>query len=110
MTAVLQHRAGELIQDRYEVLSLLGSGAFGTVYKCLDRELTTEVAIKELHVLDNVATGADEREAALAQFRREALHLSHLRHPNIVSGHYQPHAGTWLICPVCGYSFRGSKA
>jgi len=108
MIAVLQHRAGELIQDRYEVLSQLGSGAFGTVYKCRDRELEIEVAVKELHVLNDPAHNGDEREIALAQFRREAQHLSHLRHPNIVSGHYQPHNGTWLVCPVCGFSFRGT--
>ncbi|HVF09353.1 MAG TPA: serine/threonine-protein kinase [Abditibacteriaceae bacterium] len=108
MIAVLQHRAGELIQDRYEVESVLGAGAFGTVYRCRDRELDLKVAIKELHVLDDPASGLHEREAAHQQFRREAIHLSHLRHPHIVSGHYQRHSGTWLICPVCGYSFRGT--
>ena len=108
MIAALRHRLGELIQDRYEILSVLGSGAYGTVYKCRDCELNTLVAIKELHVLDDPRTDDNEREAALAQFRQEAIHLSHLRHPHIVSGHYQPHAGTWLICPVCGYAFRAA--
>lgn len=107
MIAALQHRLGDLIQDRYEILSVLGSGAFGTVYQCRDSELNTVVAIKELHVLDDPVTAEDEREMALAQFRQEAIHLSHLRHPHIVSGHYQPHSGTWLVCPVCGYAFRG---
>jgi len=108
MIAALQHRAGELIQERYEVESILGAGAFGTVYRCRDRELDLIVAVKELHVLDDPATGLNEREAAHQQFRREAIHLSHLRHPHIVSGHYQPHSGTWLACPVCGYAFRGA--
>lgn len=108
MTAFLHHQSGERIQDRYEVLGELGSGAFGTVYKCRDSELDTLVAIKELHVLDEPSSAVNEREAALAQFRREAVNLSHLRHPHIVSGHYQPHAGTWLACPVCGETFRGA--
>jgi serine/threonine protein kinase len=108
MIADLRHRQGEWIQDRYEILGELGSGAFGTVYRCRDSELDTLVAIKELHVLNNPNTPSDERGAALAQFRREAINLSNLRHPHIVSGHYQPHAGTWLICPVCGHAFRGS--
>jgi serine/threonine protein kinase len=110
MIAALQHRAGEHIQERYEVLSVLGSGAFGTVYQCRDHELDTVVAVKELHVLDEPDTAISERTRALAQFRREALHLSRLRHPHIVSGHYQPHNGTWLVCPVCGFSFKGTRA
>jgi serine/threonine protein kinase len=108
MTAYLQHLAGERIQDRYEVISVLGSGAYGTVYKCCDLELNTVVAIKELHVLPSTDGNSSEREEALAQFRREAVNLSNLRHPHIVSGHYQPHSATWLVCPVCGQSFRGS--
>src|SRR4028118_1293616 len=108
MVAFLKHRTGERIQERYEVLSVLGSGAFGTVYKCRDVELDTLVAIKELHVLDDPQTGTHDREQALAQFRREAVNLSHVRHPHIVWGHYQPHSGTWLACPVCGYTFRAA--
>jgi serine/threonine protein kinase len=108
MLATLRHRVGEPIQDRYEIEAELGSGAFGTVYKCRDRELDTLVAIKEMHVLDDASTPANEREQALAQFRREATHLSNLRHPNIVSGYYQPHNGTWLVCPVCGFAFKGA--
>jgi serine/threonine protein kinase len=108
MIADLRHRTGERIQDRYEIEGELGAGAFGTVYRCRDTELETLVAIKELHVLDDPNLPGDGRALALAQFRREAIHLSHLRHPHIVSGHYQPHGGTWLICPVCGLSFRGA--
>ena len=108
MIAFLQHRAGELIDDRYIVRHILGSGAFGTVYLCSDRELDTEVAVKELHVLDDPKTVAHERGAALEKFRAEAVNLSRLRHPHIVSGHYEPHVGTWLACPICGFTFLGS--
>ncbi|HEX8832629.1 MAG TPA: serine/threonine-protein kinase, partial [Abditibacteriaceae bacterium] len=107
MIAFLQHRVGDLIEERYEVQCVLGSGAFGTVYQCRDAELDTVVAVKELHVLDDPDTHDEPREAALAQFRREAVNLSRLRHPHIVWGHYQPHAGTWLVCPICGFSFKG---
>jgi serine/threonine protein kinase len=108
MIATLRHRVGDTIQDRYQIEAELGSGAFGTVYKCRDNELDTVVAIKEMHVLDDGSTPANEREQALALFRREATHLSNLRHPNIVSGHYQPHNGTWLVCPICGLAFKGT--
>ncbi len=98
--AELKHRIDELIDNRYQVRKIMGSGAFGTVYGCRDNELDVPVAVKELHVLD-----ADERAVALAQFRAEAQHLSRLRHPNIVSGHYEPVTGNWHICPVCGLDF-----
>jgi len=109
MIATLAHLPGEWIEARYEIQSVLGSGAFGTVYQCLDREIDVVVAVKELHVLDDPETNVNEREDALRQFRREAVHLSSLRHPHIVSGHYQPHSGTWLVCPVCGRTFKGAR-
>ncbi|HEX8552918.1 MAG TPA: serine/threonine-protein kinase [Abditibacteriaceae bacterium] len=108
MIAFLQHRSGELIDKRYLVQRVLGSGAFGTVYLCRDNELETEVAVKELHVLDDPASGTHERGAALEKFRAEAVNLSRLRHPHIVSGHYEPDNGTWLVCPVCGFTFKGT--
>ena len=106
MIAFLQHSTGDKIQGRYEVERVLGAGAFGTVYLCLDHEIEVRVAVKELHVLDDPATATPEREPALRQFRLEATHLSHLRHPHIVSGHYQPHVGQWNICPSCGLAFE----
>lgn len=98
----LRHRPRDLVQGRYEIKKLLGSGAFGTVYGCLDGELETPVALKEMHVLDE---HGGERAAALAQFRAEAIHLSRLNHPHIVRGHYQRDAGQWRVCPVCGLDF-----
>jgi serine/threonine protein kinase len=98
----LRHRPRDLIQNRYAVRRLLGSGAFGTVYGCMDEELQTPVAVKELHVLDE---RGGERAAALNQFRAEAIHLSKLNHPHIVRGHYQRDGGSWRVCPVCGLDF-----
>jgi serine/threonine protein kinase len=102
----LRHRVGDLIDDRYEVRKILGSGGFGTVYGCRDSELDISVAVKELHVLDDENSG-NERAVALRQFRAEATHLSRLKHPNIVSGHYEPHNGHWAVCPFCGLDFMG---
>ncbi len=98
----LRHRPRDLVQGRYEIKKLLGSGAFGTVYGCLDNELETPVALKEMHVLDE---RGGERAAALAQFRAEAIHLSRLNHPHIVRGHYQRDVGQWRVCPICGLDF-----
>ena len=102
--AELKHRIDDLIDERYQVRKIMGSGAFGTVYGCRDLELDVPVAVKELHVLD-----PGERERALAQFRAEAQHLSRLRHPNIVSGHYEPVNGNWQICPICGLDFPDAQ-
>lgn len=98
----LRHRPRDLVQNRYEIKKLLGSGAFGTVYGCTDTELQTPVALKEMHVLDE---RGGEREAALAQFRAEAIHLSRLNHPHIVRGHYERDSGSWRVCPTCGLDF-----
>ena len=101
----LKHRTGELIQNRYQIRKIMGSGAFGTVYGCRDGELDVPVAVKELHVLDPT-----ERAEALKLFRAEAQHLSRLRHPHIVSGHYEPVAGRWHICPIEGLDWPGHSS
>jgi serine/threonine protein kinase len=103
----LRHRPGDLIDGRYEMRKVLGSGAFGTVYLCRDAELDITVAVKELHVLDEAG---GERETALGQFRAEAIHLSKLRHPHIVSGHYEPQNGSWRVCPIDGLDFPQLRA
>ena len=103
--AELKHRIDDLIDNRYQVRKIMGSGAFGTVYGCRDTELDVPVAVKELHVLDEA-----ERAVALAQFRAEAQHLSRLRHPNIVSGHYEPVSGDWHVCPICGLDWPQKSA
>jgi serine/threonine protein kinase len=66
---------------RFELLDVVGHGAFGTVYKAHDPQLKREVAIKVPRA-GNLATG-DE----LDRFLREARSVAQLRHPSIVSMH-----------------------
>ena len=40
--------AGDVIADRYQVVSILGRGAMGVVYRCFDRLSSIEVALKGL--------------------------------------------------------------
>src|ERR1051325_11266236 len=61
----------------YEVLSVLGAGGMGEVYRATDGNLKRSVAIKVLP--DSGATDADR----LARFQREAEMLAALNHPNI---------------------------
>lgn len=64
---------------RYSVLSVLGAGGFGRVYRCYDPELNRFVAIK-VPLKERFYTAADT-EAYLA----EARALANLDHPGIVS-------------------------
>ena len=63
----------------YEVLSPLGSGGMGEVYRARDGKLGREVAIK---VLPESLSADPER---LARFEREARVLASLNHPNIAA-------------------------
>ena len=63
----------------YEVLSAIGAGGMGEVYRARDTRLKRDVAIKVLP--DGFATDPDR----LARFHREAELLASLNHPNIAS-------------------------
>jgi eukaryotic-like serine/threonine-protein kinase len=65
----------------YEVLSPLGAGGMGEVYRARDTRLEREVAVKVL------APELLADEGARKQFRREALALARLNHPNIAHVH-----------------------
>ena len=63
----------------YRVLSLLGAGGMGEVYRALDTKLNRDVALKILP--DAFARDVDR----LARFRREAQAVAALNHPHIVT-------------------------
>jgi hypothetical protein len=63
----------------YEVISALGAGGMGEVWRARDTRLGRDVALK---VLPDVFASDSER---LARFEREAKILATLNHPNIAS-------------------------
>src|ERR1700693_1069027 len=63
----------------YEILSPLGAGGMGEVYRARDSKLKRDVAVKVLP--RSLAADAD----ALARFEREALAVAALSHPNILA-------------------------
>jgi serine/threonine protein kinase len=65
----------------YEILSLLGAGGMGEVYRARDSKLDRYVAIKVLP--ESVASDPDK----LGRFEREAKAIAALSHPNILAIH-----------------------
>ena len=66
------------LSGRYETGERLGSGGMSNVYKATDRILERTVAVKIL------AEHLSDDERFVARFRREALAVARLIHPNIV--------------------------
>jgi len=67
-----------ILSGRYETGERLGSGGMSNVYKATDRILERTVAVKIL------AEHLSDDERFVARFRREALAVAKLIHPNIV--------------------------
>jgi eukaryotic-like serine/threonine-protein kinase len=70
----------------YEILSALGAGGMGEVYRARDTRLDRDVAIK---ILPEAVAADAER---IARFQREAKVLASLNHPNIAIVHGLEHA------------------
>jgi eukaryotic-like serine/threonine-protein kinase len=70
--------AGQVIGGRYELSRRLGVGGMSTVHLAFDRRLEREVAVKLL------AEHLAEDSQFVTRFRREALSVARLVHPNIV--------------------------
>jgi serine/threonine protein kinase len=82
---------GSLLNRRYRIVEILGQGGMASVYRAVDENLGVDVAVKE-----NLFT-TDEYSR---QFRREAVILANLRHPNLprVTDHFAiENQGQYLV-------------
>jgi serine/threonine protein kinase len=82
---------GQILNNRYRIVKLLGQGGMGAVYRAWDMNLDIAVAIKE---------NLDTSPEAQRQFHREARILAHLSHPSLprVGDHFFiPRQGQYLV-------------
>ena len=70
---------GEIIDGRYQLLSLIASGGMGSIYSALDTRLDRSVAVKIMH--PHLA----QDEEFVSRFIKEAKAAAALSHPNIVN-------------------------
>lgn len=67
--------------SHYRIVEQIGAGGMGVVYRARDEQLERDVAIKVL------PPGALADDIARKRFRKEALSLARLNHPNIATVH-----------------------
>lgn len=69
---------GQILAERYEIMSFIGRGAMGSVYKARQIAIGRDVAIKMM-----LNQSVDER--ATQRFVKEAMAMSALNHPHLIS-------------------------
>ena len=87
----------QLLHGRYAIVSLLGRGGMGAVYKAEDTQFgNRQVAIKEMN---QRILAQQEISRATEQFKQEALMLAHLNHPNLPSiyDHFSENERWYLV-------------
>jgi tRNA A-37 threonylcarbamoyl transferase component Bud32 len=74
-----------VLAGRYRLLSLIGSGGMGTVWRARDELLDRDVAVKEVKLRTDIT---DEERAVLQErTKREARATARLNHPGIITVH-----------------------
>ncbi|MEP6483259.1 MAG: protein kinase [Rudaea sp.] len=85
-------RTGDLLGQRFQIVSMLGIGGMGVVYRALDKSLDVEVAIKLLR------PELARRPESFERFRQELLLARQVSSPHVVRIHdIAEHDGRWFI-------------
>ncbi len=96
---------GQMLDDRYEILEVIGSGGMSVVYKAMCHKLHRYVAVKILR--DEMAADAELKN----RFQAEAHAVAMLSQPNIVSVYDVGHSGeTEYIVMELSKARRSSSA
>jgi serine/threonine protein kinase/Tol biopolymer transport system component len=69
--------SGQLVAGRFEIVTFLGQGGMGEVYKAYDRQLQEDVALKTLR------GDASESSGMLERLRQEVSRSRRISHPNV---------------------------
>lgn len=69
---------GQIIADRYRIVSMIGEGGMGRVYLAEHVRMRRQCAVKM------ISPELARTEAAIARFNREAANASQINHPNVV--------------------------
>lgn len=92
-----------LVDGRFRLVSRLGSGGMGTVWRARDIALDRDVALKEVRPPDPAVEAANPGLTAQMRARavREARALARLSHPHVVTVHHivEPADGSapWIV-------------
>ncbi|MFC9856914.1 MULTISPECIES: serine/threonine-protein kinase [unclassified Streptomyces] len=91
------HAGNTVIDGRYELLSPIGSGGMGEVWKAHDRRLRRFVAVKGL--LDRHSMTPTTQAEAMQRARREAEAIAKIEHQNVVTVHDQVETDNqvWIV-------------
>jgi serine/threonine protein kinase len=77
--------SSDVLRDRYELISVLGRGSTGTVYKAVDRHRAHLDAASRCVAVKVLKLNYQDRADELAQLEREFHQAQSLSHPNVVS-------------------------
>lgn len=77
--------AGDVLRDRYELISVLGRGSTGTVYKAVDRHRAHLSATARCVAVKVLKLNYPDRPDELGQLEHEFHQAQSLSHPNVVS-------------------------
>lgn len=88
--------------NKYKIGNKIGAGSTGAIFKAIDRDLKTEVAIKKI----------SEKEIKLKFIVDEVLFMSRIMHPNIIrfiEGYYYEKE-VWIIMDLIPYNLHSVSA
>ncbi|MGC9398146.1 MAG: serine/threonine protein kinase [Anaerolineae bacterium] len=88
---------GTVLQGRYRIVSLLGQGGMGAVYRAWDLRLEIPVALKEM--LPQPGLDQNTLQGLRTQFRKEAALVAQFDHPHLVnvSDFFEENRNVYLV-------------